>query len=101
MRQIDPNPARARVDRKSLLAGVALGLLPLALVGAQQQQQQPADEPPEFPRYQVAAWGDGAGDRHGAFVVNTETGELVAVLGRSYVTGKGIAAEHVVQAVAR
>src|SRR5687767_7998424 len=99
MHEIDHDAARPRVDRKSLLAGVAIGLFPLALLAA--QQRSGTDDEPKFPRYQVAAWSDATGDRHGAFVVNTETGELVAVLGRSYVTEGRITADHVVQNVAR
>lgn len=99
MNGTDRGSNSARVDGRSLLAGIALGLLPLAIIGA--QQKPAAEERPTFPRYQVSSWSDGTGDRHGAFVVNTETGELVAVLGRSYVTGKGITADHVVQDVAR
>ena len=99
MNEMNRNANRPRVDGKSLLVGLALGVLPLAVIGA--QRAPAADEKPRFPKYQVAAWSDGAGDRHGAFVVNTETGELVAVLGRSYVSGKGIAAEHAVQNVKR
>lgn len=74
----------------SLLAGLAIGLFVFALLGADPTPTTPAPREPagagiadadERDRYELSAWANQ--DGHGAFVLNTHTGEVVSIIGRT------------------
>lgn len=80
---------------KSLLVGLAAGLLLFAAIGADPSPAPPAPtaaaaQPGQAgvnlnardgDQFELAAWGNQ--DGHGAFVLNTRTGEVVSIIGRT------------------
>jgi len=74
------------VQLKCVFIGAACTIcVLLALAG-----QQPSQSPPPAPvgTYQVSAWAHADG-RHGAFVIDTRTGEVISVVGRTINFGEG------------
>ena len=84
---------------KSLLIGMVLGGILLLAAGA---ERAPATRPDE-PRYQISAWAhDEMGSGHGAFVLDTRTGEVLSVIGRNVVRAENdIVADYKVEKVKR
>ena len=68
---------------KSLITGLAVGLLVLSQIGA----DPPATPPSQGDRYELSAWANQ--DGHGAFVLNTRTGEVVSIIGRTVSAAEG------------
>ena len=87
-----------KLEWRSLAIGLLAGVTLVTALGA---RRGPAKEPPRtFPKYQVAAWGGDKDSHHGAFMVDTETGQVVAILGRTYVASGRVNGEYAVQEVA-
>ena len=85
---------RIKTCSKGLIVGLVVVVCAVGLAVAQQQptqQQQPAAKAPPAElvgTYQVSAWAHDDG-RHGAFVVNTRTGEVMSIVGRSRTVSEG------------
>ena len=86
---------KIRTCSRGLIMGLVVAVCAAGLAIAQQQQPQQQQQPaakalPAEPvgTYQVSAWAHDDG-RHGAFVVNTRTGEVMSIVGRSRTVSEG------------
>ena len=79
---------RFNIDLKSLVIGLLSGALVLSMIGADGSTTQPAGGMTTVigPRYEISAYSQGT-DRIGAFMVDTQTGEVLSILGRTTIGG--------------
>ena len=69
-----------KLDAKSAFIGLVLAGCLALVVGQTRTTESPA-APPPTPRYQISAWGQGGDFVHGAFVIDTQSGEVFSAVG--------------------
>jgi len=88
---------RAKLDMKSVVIGLLSGVLVIVAFGASDL----STTRPVTQRFEISAWSQG-NDRHGVFVVDTETGDVTSILGRTTIGGGNVvSATYAIQRVQR